>query len=126
MFIMDIIDGVDTKDVAKRVLNVHFMRDIIGNLKGFATQSFRCKKCNKKYRRMPLKGRCLTCSGELSLTVYKGTVQKYLGAVRWLVNKYDMDAYHKQRIELLANDIETLFVETKANDEKKISLTQFL
>ena len=48
MAIMDIIDGVDTKEVAKRVLNVHFMRDIIGNLKGFATQSFRCKKCNKK------------------------------------------------------------------------------
>ncbi len=126
MFLMDTIEGVDTKDVAKRVLNVHFIRDIAGNLKGFATQNFRCKKCNQKYRRIPLKGRCLKCSGELSLTVYRGTVEKYLDAVRWLADRYDIEEYYKQRIELLKNEIEMLFAERKINDEKKISLTQFM
>lgn len=126
MVLMDAIDGVDVKDVAKKVLNVHFMRDIVGNLKGFATQTFRCKKCNQKYRRIPLKGRCLRCSGELSLTVYRGTVEKYLNAVRWLANRYDMEEYYKQRIELVSNEIEMLFAEAKENDEKKKSLTQFM
>ncbi len=126
MFLMDKIEGVDSKEVAKKVLNVHFMRDIVGNLKGFATQSFRCKKCNQKYRRIPLKGRCLKCGGELSLTVYKGTVQKYLEAVEWLANLYDLEKYYKQRIELVSDEIDMVFAESTLNEKKRKSLIDFM
>jgi DNA polymerase II large subunit len=55
------IDAVDVGRVALKVLNTHFMRDIAGNLRAFSTQSFRCKSCNKKFRRLPLKGKCAFC-----------------------------------------------------------------
>ena len=126
MFLMDKIEGVDTKDVAKRVLNVHFMRDIVGNLKGFATQAFRCKKCNQKFRRIPLKGRCLKCGGELTLTVYKGTVEKYLEAVEWLAKLYKIEDYYKQRIELVSDEISMVFTDATKEEAKKKTLTEFM
>jgi len=72
------IEAVDAKKVALIVLTTHFMRDISGNLRAFSTQGFRCKACNRKFRRLPLKGVCLECGGPLTLTVYRGGIQKYL------------------------------------------------
>lgn len=126
MFLMDKIEGVDVKEVARRVLNVHFMRDIVGNLKGFATQAFRCKKCNQKFRRIPLKGRCLRCGGELTLTVYKGTVEKYLEVVEWLAKLYHIEDYHKQRIELVSDEINMVFTDITKEEKKRKALTEFM
>ena len=58
------IDAVDARRVALKVLNTHFMRDIAGNMRAFSTQGFRCKSCNKKFRRLPLKGKCPYCGGK--------------------------------------------------------------
>jgi len=52
-----IIRAVDEDDVAERVLNTHFIRDLMGNLNAFSKQKMRCTKCNSKYRRMPLSGK---------------------------------------------------------------------
>ncbi|MCK4615126.1 MAG: DNA polymerase II large subunit, partial [Thermoplasmata archaeon] len=48
--------GVDERDMARRVIESHFLPDIIGNMNSFSKQSFRCVKCNTVYRRIPLKG----------------------------------------------------------------------
>ena len=37
-----IIDAVDSKDVAGRVLSHHFLRDIRGNLRAYSTQKIQC------------------------------------------------------------------------------------
>jgi len=126
MFLMEKIEGVDTRDVAKRVLAVHFMRDIAGNLRVFASQSFRCKRCNHRYRRMPLRGRCSRCGGQVSLTVYKGSVEKYLDAARWLAETYNVDEYHKQRIELVSDEIASLFPDNEVSKRKEADLTEFM
>ena len=39
------IRAVDLADAVTLVLNAHFLPDLMGNLKSFATQKFRCKKC---------------------------------------------------------------------------------
>ena len=36
------IRAVDADDVAERVLNTHFIRDLTGNLTAFTRQKFRC------------------------------------------------------------------------------------
>jgi DNA polymerase II large subunit len=127
MELMSRIEGVNAGEVAKRILGVHLMRDILGNLKVFASQSFRCKRCNAKFRRIPLGGRCLRCGGELVLTVYRGTVEKYLEAARWLAETYNIEDYHKQRIALVESEIESLFsAETVEEKRKHISLTEFM
>jgi len=103
------ITAVNARTVALKVLTTHFMRDIAGNLRAFTTQGFRCKLCNKRFRRIPLKGKCTKCGGSLSLTVYRGGIEKYLEAARHLVEKYRLPKYYIHRLDLVKKEIITLF-----------------
>ena len=84
------IDAVDVRRVALKVLTTHFIKDIAGNLRAFSTQAFRCKACNKRYRRLPLRGKCGVCGAPLTLTVYRGGIEKYIEAAQDLIEKYDL------------------------------------
>lgn len=119
------IRAVDAREVARRVLSTHFMRDLVGNLKAFTGQRFRCTKCNAKFRRVPLKGVCLRCGGKLSLTVYRGGVEKYLTVAEDLVKRYSLGEYHEQRLLLLREEIKSLFSEQQ-EERKQPSLAQFV
>lgn len=116
------IAAVDVRKVALKVLVKHFIRDIAGNLRAFSTQGFRCKTCNKRFRRLPLKGRCPQCGGELSLTVYRGGIEKYLDAAEHIIRKYSLPKYYAQRIDLIKDEIESLFSSKKP---RQISLIDF-
>jgi len=108
------LEAVDANRVALKVINTHFMRDIAGNLRAFSTQSFRCKKCNKKFRRLPLTGKCSFCGGNLTLTVYRGNIEKYLAIAQQLVDKYGLPKYYTQRLLLVKEEISLLFDNKKA------------
>ena len=112
------IDAVDARRVALKVLNTHFMRDIAGNMRAFSTQGFRCKSCNKKFRRLPLKGKCPFCGGKLTLTVYRGGIEKYLVAAQELVDKYGLPKYYTQRMNLIKEEIATMFDNKKPKQAK--------
>ncbi len=103
------IDAVNAKSVALKVLNTHFMRDIAGNMRAFSTQGFRCKSCNRKFRRLPLIGKCPGCGGNLTLTVYRGGIEKYLVAAQQLVDKYGLPAYYTQRMDLIKEELAVMF-----------------
>ncbi len=104
-----IIRSVDEDDVARLVLERHFIRDIKGNLRKFSTQQFRCVACNEKFRRPPLQGRCTKCNGRLLFTVAEGSVVKYLEPSLSLIEKYKVTPYLKQTIELTKMRIESVF-----------------
>jgi len=117
------IEAVDARKVAWRVLTTHFMRDISGNLRAFSTQSFRCKTCSKKFRRLPLGGRCPECGGSMTLTVHRGGVEKYLEAAGHLVKKYGLPDYYAQRLALIQEEINSLF---EGKKPKQVSLGDFV
>ncbi|MGQ9506475.1 MAG: DNA polymerase II large subunit [Candidatus Bathycorpusculaceae bacterium] len=116
------IEAVNARKVALKVLTKHFIRDIAGNLRAFSTQGFRCKLCSKRFRRLPLRGKCPQCGGELTLTVYRGGIEKYLEAAQHLVEKYGLPRYYAQRILLMREEINSLF---EGKKPKQISLTDF-
>jgi len=116
------IEAVDARRVALKVLTTHFIKDIAGNLRAFSTQGFRCKSCSRRFRRIPLRGKCPFCGGHLALTVYRGGIEKYLEAAQNLVEKYKLPKYYAQRIALLKGEISTLFESQK---ERQISLSDF-
>jgi DNA polymerase II large subunit len=116
------IDAVDVRYVALKVLTTHFIRDIAGNMRAFSTQGFRCKSCNKRFRRLPLRGKCLFCGGPLTLTVYRGGIEKYLDAAQRLIDKYELPKYYAQRIALIKNEIASMF---DNNKPKQASLFDF-
>ena len=100
------IRAVDENDVAERVITSHFLPDIIGNLRAFSRQEFRCVNCNQKYRRIPLSGKCQRCGGSLTLTVHEGSITKYLNISKELAETYKVSRYTRQRIMLI--EVETL------------------
>ncbi|MFH1424548.1 MAG: DNA polymerase II large subunit [archaeon] len=103
------INAVNEKDVAERIIDTHFLPDMKGNLRTFSRQKVRCTKCNAKYRRAPLKGVCLRCGGNLTLTVHKGTIEKYLGASKKMAKKYNISPYLNQQIEMVELSLESIF-----------------
>lgn len=115
---------VEASEVAKRVLSTHLMRDVAGNLKAFSTQKVRCTNCNMKFRRIPLKGVCPKCSGKIALTVYRGTIEKYIQVATDLVKRYSLGKYHEQRLRLIADEIESLFVDEER--KKQHVLAEFV
>ncbi|MEM3642230.1 MAG: DNA polymerase II large subunit, partial [Candidatus Bathyarchaeia archaeon] len=117
------IEAVDARKVALKVLTKHFIRDIAGNLRAFSMQGFRCKVCNKRFRRLPLRGKCPLCSGELTLTVYRGGIEKYLESAEHIIKKYELPRYYNQRILLLREEVNSLF---QGKKPKQISLIDFV
>ncbi len=117
------VRAVNMDDVAKLVIQKHFLRDIRGNLRKFSMQQFRCVKCNGKYRRPPLAGKCLRCGGRLLFTVTEGSVLKYLGPSLMLAEKYDFSPYLKQVLGILKFNVDNVFGKEK---EKQVGLGAFV
>lgn len=115
------IRAVTEHEVAEKILQKHIIRDIVGNLKAFTTQSVRCLNCNKKYRRPPLKGTCPACGGKLVLTVHQATIEKYLPYAVELIQRYNLKPYIVQRVKLLQDTLNLLF--RKNEKQKQLTLT---
>ncbi|MFW6384491.1 MAG: DNA polymerase II large subunit, partial [Halodesulfurarchaeum sp.] len=109
--------AVDETDVAERVIEYHFLPDLIGNLRAFTRQEVRCLSCGRKYRRVPLTGECRECGGDVTLTVHEGSVSKYLDTAIEVADEYGAREYTKQRLRILERSIESLF----ENDKNKQS-----
>lgn len=116
------IRAVDEADVAYKVIERHFLPDILGNLRAFSKQSVRCPLCNTTYRRIPLQGVCTKCNGKLTLTVHEMSVKKYLNISKEIAEKYNLPVYARQRIALVEKSIDSMFVSDKVKNTK---LTDF-
>lgn len=113
--------AVDEDDVARLIIEKHFLKDLKGNLRRYSTQGFRCVHCNNKYRRPPLSGKCNNCGGRVILTIAEGSVKKYLEPCMLLKDKYNVPKYLEQDLMILERKIEGLFGKPPT---KQISLTE--
>lgn len=116
------IRAVDENHLASLIITRHFIRDIKGNLRKFSIQRFRCVQCNQKYRRPPLRGKCLNCNGRIIFTIAEGTIKKYLQPALDLANKYNVPNYVKQSLDLIKSSIEAIFGK---EETKQVSLEQW-
>ncbi|MEI6058481.1 MAG: LAGLIDADG family homing endonuclease, partial [archaeon] len=103
------IRAVDTDDVARLIIERHFMRDIRGNLRKFAQQQFRCVKCNEKFRRPPMVGVCTKCGGKIIFTISEGSIKKYLEPAISLAETFAISEYTRQSLNLAKMYIESIF-----------------
>lgn len=118
------IRALNKKDSLERVLATHFFPDIVGNTRSFSRQKFRCTNCNTKYRRPPLTGKCIKCSkGNIILTIAHGSVTKYLEIAEQIINEYNLSDYLKQRINLIKEEINSIF---KNEKKTQTSLAQYI
>ncbi|KAB1197652.1 MULTISPECIES: DNA-directed DNA polymerase II large subunit [Haloferax] len=117
LFLARKLRAVDETDVAERVIEGHFLPDLIGNLRAFSRQETRCLDCGEKYRRMPLTGECRECGGRVNLTVHQGSVNKYMDVAIEVAEEFNCRDYTKQRLEVLEKSLESIF----ENDKNKQS-----
>ncbi|TFG29827.1 MAG: DNA polymerase II large subunit [Promethearchaeota archaeon] len=115
-----IIQAVEARNVAKKILSSHFNPDILGNLRKFAIQEFRCVKCNEKFRRPPISngGKCPTCGNNIILTVNRGGIEKYIPRALKLCNEFNLDDYTRQRMELIEEYVQSLTNNPKIKQQK--------
>ena len=117
------IEAVSTKEVVESIIKTHLLRDIMGNMKKYATQSFKCRGCGRSFRRPTISGRCDMCGQELRQTLTRGSVEKYLALARRLASDYDVDPYIKGRLDLLVRELDQLFQEHERSTQ--LELTDF-
>ncbi|MFD1646780.1 DNA polymerase II large subunit [Haloarchaeobius litoreus] len=101
--------AVDETDVAERIIEYHFLPDLIGNLRAFSRQETRCLDCGEKYRRMPLTGDCRECGGRVNLTVHQGSVNKYMQTALIVAEEFGCRPYTVQRLEKLEKALSSVF-----------------
>jgi DNA polymerase II large subunit len=110
----ELIDAVNTSEIVSNVISTHLVPDLMGNLRAYARQSFRCTACGKSFRRMPLIQTCI-CGHKLIATITRGSVEKYLKLAKRLVEKYDVGEYQRGRIHALSDEIELVFGKSKGD-----------
>jgi len=110
----DMIDAVRSEERVSNVISTHLVPDIMGNLRAYARQSFRCTACGKSYRRVPLIQNCI-CGHKLIQTITRGSVEKYLKLAKRLVNNYEVSEYQKGRIHALSDEIDLVFGKNKGD-----------
>jgi len=109
MELVEKIRAVDASDVARLIIERHFIKDMKGNLRNFSTQNFRCVACNKSLRRPPLTGVCPVCRGKIIFTIHEGGIKKYLEPALSLAESYNLSPYIKQNLELLKRYVDSVF-----------------
>ncbi|MCW7070943.1 MAG: DNA polymerase II large subunit [Methanophagales archaeon] len=114
-----LLRSVDEREVAETVIKNHFLRDIKGNLRAFGSQKTRCSKCNAKYRRIPLTGKCERCGSKIVPTVHVASIKKYLAVSLRVAEEYHLSNYTQQRLELLEKDVNSLFPTAAAAEKQK-------
>jgi DNA polymerase II large subunit len=118
-----LISAVDPDEVAAMVLTTHILPDIMGNMRSYTSQSFRCTSCGARFRRMPVAGNCAECGSELIQTVTRGAVEKYLEIAAEMCSEYKVSDYLKNRVKLLSLELKTIFREEKKSQS---SLMEFM
>jgi len=103
------IRAVDLKDVGRLVIEKHFIKDIKGNLRKWSLQQYRCVKCNQKYRRPPLAGRCKKCGNRLLFTINEGGIKKYMEPSMKLAKECGVDEYLNQTLIIIKRRIDEVF-----------------
>ena len=100
--------AVNKEDVARLIIDKHFLRDIKGNLRKYSQQQFRCSSCNEKYRRLPLTGKCV-CGKKLIFTISEGSVIKYVDPCMQISERFNLPDYLNQTLKILKERIDSVF-----------------
>jgi len=121
-----LINAVIPDEVASMVLTTHIIPDIMGNMRSYSSQGFRCTNCGEKYRRIPIAGKCLVCENNLIQTVTRSSVEKYVYIALDIRNRFKMNDYLSSRIESLVMELNYVFKEKEIQKNPQSSIFDYL
>ena len=121
-----LISAVIPDEVASMVLTTHIIPDIMGNMRSYSSQAFRCTNCGEKYRRIPIAGKCLVCDNNLIQTVTRSSVEKYVYIALDIRKRFKMNDYLSSRIESLVMELNYVFKEKEVQRNPQSSIFDFM
>ena len=121
IYLARLIRAVNPDEVVTSVLKTHLLPDILGNMRAYGSQTFRCKNCSQHYRRYPLKGVCLSCGGLLQGAVTRRSVEKYLVLATKLSRRFSVGEYLRSRIEVAKEELLVLFPQTESTTQTELT-----
>ena len=121
-----LISAVIPDEVASMVLTTHIIPDIMGNMRSYSSQAFRCTNCGEKYRRIPIAGKCLVCDNNLIQTVTRSSVEKYVYIALDIRKRFKMNDYLSSRIESLVMELNYVFKEKEVQKNPQSSIFDFM
>jgi len=121
-----LISAVIPDEVASMVLTTHIIPDIMGNMRSYSSQAFRCTNCGEKYRRIPIAGKCLVCDNNLIQTVTRSSVEKYVYIALDIRKRFKMNDYLSSRIESLVMELNYVFKEKEVLKNPQSSIFDFI
>jgi DNA polymerase II large subunit len=121
-----LISAVIPDEVASMVLTTHIIPDIMGNMRSYSSQAFRCTNCGEKYRRIPIAGKCLVCDNNLIQTVTRSSVEKYVYIALDIRKRFKMNDYLSSRIESLVMELNYVFKEKEVQKNPQSSIFDFI
>lgn len=108
-----LIRAVDEQDVAERVINSHFLPDLIGNLHAFSSRRSAASSAVPNTVAPPLRRDLSRYWGQDNSTVHEGSVRKYLDVSIKVAEEYGVSSYTKQAAAIKDGD-RLLFKNDKA------------
>jgi DNA polymerase II large subunit len=115
------VEAVSTREVVESIIKTHLIRDIMGNMKKYATQSFKCRACGYTFRRPPVSGLCTNCNHELRETLTRASVEKYMAIAQRLARDHNVDEYLKNRLEMVEKELDQLFRSREKTTQMELS-----
>ncbi len=83
------IQGTQESEFVEKILENDFLEKYNSSLEKFFSQPFRCLRCNRNFRRIPLSGKCSSCGQEkIGLTLSEGWVLRYTQIITQLEENY--------------------------------------
>ncbi|MEM1945376.1 MAG: hypothetical protein QXX57_06540, partial [Nitrososphaerota archaeon] len=129
--IIDKLESVRTASVIERIVDSHILPDIVGNVRAYMVQSFRCRRCGRKFRRLTLTGKCPDCQTDLVQTVHRGSVEKYVELAKNLAVSRIKDQYLRDRTLSAIENVSDIFKWARKGGRsldrgKQVSLERYL
>jgi len=83
------IQGTQESEFVENILENDFLEKFNSSLEKFFSQPFRCQKCSRNFRRIPLSGKCPSCGQEkINFTLSEGWVLRYTQIIEQLEENY--------------------------------------
>ena len=110
-------DAIAESVVATKVIEKHILPTVLGSLNSYTKQEFMCTSCYEKYKFPPFSRKCAECGSSVRKTMYSTTMENYTNMAQEIAEKYDLEPYMKQRLQVIDERLESLL----ENDKNKQS-----
>jgi DNA polymerase II large subunit len=111
--VANLSSSLDSHEVAKNILMKKLLPRTLETIVNYTTQEFKCKNCGKSYRRMTVRGLCISCEKKLQPSFTYNHILRYIQTLEHISSSISIDESTKETVKYIKENFESLFYERK-------------